>query len=98
MPVLVGDVHPAEGTGSLVGHEPAVDAVPVEGVPARQPPYGLADADPRQADAALVHRATAGLCRRCLRLGLDAQHLGNVGEELAHGWCRPCAASPWVRI
>ncbi|CAL5017999.1 unnamed protein product [Urochloa decumbens] len=88
MPDLVGDVDPAERTGSLAGHQPAVDAVPVENVPARQPPGGLAGADPRQADAALVRRAAAvalaGLRR--LRPCLDAQHLGNVGEEVAHGW------------
>ena len=34
MPVLVGHEHPAERTGPLAGHQPAVDAVPVENMPA----------------------------------------------------------------
>lgn len=80
--VAVGDVHPAERARPLAQREPPVDAVPVEGVLARQPPRGLAGADPRQADAALL--AGRRMLRLLRRRGLDAEHLGDVGEEVAH--------------
>uniref|UniRef100_A0A8R7TCG8 Uncharacterized protein n=1 Tax=Triticum urartu TaxID=4572 RepID=A0A8R7TCG8_TRIUA len=81
--VAVGDVHPAERARPLAEREPPVDAVPVEGVLAREPPGGLAGADPREADAALL--AGRRMLRRLLRRRrLDAEHLGDVGEEVAH--------------
>ena len=87
MPVLVGHINPTKRTGLLAGHQPAINAVPVEKVPPRQPPGGLANAHPGQADAALVHRIAVILASlRSLGPCLDAQHLGNVGEEVAHGW------------
>jgi hypothetical protein len=91
-PVPVHHVNPAERARPLAGRlQPPVHAVPVEGVSAGQPPGGLTGADPRQAHTALFPGAGAvasgGLC--CLRWRLDAQHLGDVGEEVAHGWVLP---------
>lgn len=45
--VPVHHINPAERARSLAGRlQPPVNAIPVEGVPARQPPCGLARADP----------------------------------------------------
>lgn len=103
MLVFVGHVNPAERAGSLAGQQPAVDAVPVENMPARQPPGGLADAELRQADAALVLGTTgapvlvAGRC--CVGSCLDAQHLGDVGNEVAHGcYSVVRAGAEYIRI
>ncbi len=55
-------------------------------MPAGQTPRRLADADPGETDGALRQATAAavlaGLPR--LRRNLDAQHLGDVGEEVAH--------------
>lgn len=94
-PVSVGnDVHSAERARALAQREPPVDAVPVERVPARlQPPRGLADPDPRQAHAALRRAAVLQPLRlRRRRRYLDAHHLGDVGEEVAHGGRTAAAA------
>lgn len=82
--VSVDDVDAAERARPLAEGKPPVDAVPVERVPARQPPRGFAGADPRQAHAALRRSAVDIQLLRFRRRYLDAQHLGDVGEEVAH--------------